>query len=637
MLRQRLFLVTVLLAGTIWLVRPAAAQLPSNASLQGAYYVRYLGANVDMNNPQDNPVSFSGTLTFDGKGGFTVTGQGVFHDTADHALPFLTSGKYTVLSGAIFAMTNPFDPTVANGTTLYGGIGTGVLTASSTDTNYTDLFVAIPVSTAASNSTLNGKYFLSSLEFQNADFTLTRNTFFPATATGDGKFGDFAIKGTALNLKNVATSQTSPGVTYTVAANGSGTLNIPVPTGAPPVASQLLVGNKVLYVSSDGNFFIAGGATAYDMILGVKALSGNAASALNGLYFTAFLENYAAGTQADGLYGSQGAANEINSISTEIAHQRTNWEFYGSYDFTTSGTFTLNADGTAPSPGYSQFVAGAGGNIVIGSGDGTNYQLAIYAKTPPLSGTGVFLNPQGIVNAANNVPFTAQVVPGEVVSLYGTGLASQTLTTPGLPFPTSLGNVSVNLSWVDFTSQKTVTAQAPIYFVSPTLISAVIPYNAPSDGSYLNFQVTNNGTNSNIATEYSGATSPGIFTVPSGGLGNGAILHTDFSLVSTASPAKVGETVQIFLTGLGAVTPAVAAGSAAPSNPLSTVADIANLFVYIDGMQAKVVFAGLAPTLGGLYQLNVTIPSGVTLGAADDIEIVTADADNIQATIPISK
>lgn len=634
MTRQRLHLATVLLACTVWLAGPAAAQLPSLASLQGVYNVRYLGVNVDPNNPVDNALSFSGTFTFDGKGAFTVAGTGFSAATADHTLKILTSGTYNMLPGGNYEMTNPFDST--NNTTIYGGLGSGtpIVIGSSTDTNYTDIFVAIPAATSASTATLSGNYFLASLEFQNGDFGLTRNTFFTATANGSGSFGNATIKGTALNLKSVAQVQTSTGVSYTVGANGTGTLNFPAPSGVA-TASQLLAGNKILYVSSDGNFFVAGGASAYDMVVGVKALSGSAATALNGLYFTAYLENYANGGNADGLYGSQGAANEINSIGTEISHQRTNWEFYGSYDFTSSGGFTLNADGTAPNPGFSQSVLGAGGNIVISSGDGTNYQLNLYAKAPSLTGTGVFLNPQGVVNAANNVPFTAQVVPGEVVSLYGTGLASQTTTSSTLPFPTNVGGVTVNLSWK--VSGATQTAQAPIYFVSPGLISAVVPYNIPTDGSFLNFTVTSGGTTSNTATVYSGGTSPGIFTVPSGGLGNGAILHTDFSLVSTASPAKVGETVQIFLTGLGAVTPAVAAGAAAPSNPLSTITGINDLFVYIDGVQAKVVFAGLAPTLGGLYQLNVTIPSGVTLGTAVAIELSTPDADNFQATIPISK
>jgi uncharacterized protein (TIGR03437 family) len=274
------------------------------------------------------------------------------------------------------------------------------------------------------------------------------------------------------------------------------------------------------------------------------------------------------------------------------------------------------------------YAVGGGGNFALGTGLKGNYFLDLYVKAPVLTATGVFLNPQGVVNAANSVPFTAGVAPGEVISLYGSNLASSTATTPGLPFPTTLGGASVTINGT----------AAPIYYASPGLLSVVVPYSAPSDGSFLNIQVTNNGTTSNTATVYSTAASPGIFTVPSGGIGNGAILHSDFSLVTPANPAKVGETVQIFLTGLGATSPAVKEGSAGPTSPLATAV---TPDVYIDNQPAKVVFAGLAPTLGGLYQLNVTIPSGVTSGSNVTIEIVAYDTsgnpvtDNAEATIPV--
>ena len=65
--------------------------------------------------------------------------------------------------------------------------------------------------------------------------------------------------------------------------------------------------------------------------------------------------------------------------------------------------------------------------------------------------------------------------------------------------------------------------------------------------------------------------------------------------------------------------------------------------VYIDGVFTAPSFSGLAPTLGGLYQLNVAIPSGVTAGAKVSIEIDTFDSQdnllsvNVQGTIPIAK
>jgi uncharacterized protein (TIGR03437 family) len=168
----------------------------------------------------------------------------------------------------------------------------------------------------------------------------------------------------------------------------------------------------------------------------------------------------------------------------------------------------------------------------------------------------------------------------------------------------------------------------------------MVPYSVPTDESLITFQVTNNGATSNTARVYCGLTAPGIFTIPSGGIGNGAIQHSDFSLVSTASPAKPGETVLIYLTGLGSVTPPVVAGAAAPSNPLAsaTVPD-----VFIDGVKARVVFSGLTPGAAGLYQLKVTIPTGVTAGSQASIEVATFDSArnllsvNTEATIPIAK
>lgn len=80
--------------GITLLAGPALAQLPSNASLKGVYNVRFLGA--DATGPADRPLSFSGTITFDGAsdtngfGGFTVSGQGASTATTDKSLRFLS-------------------------------------------------------------------------------------------------------------------------------------------------------------------------------------------------------------------------------------------------------------------------------------------------------------------------------------------------------------------------------------------------------------------------------------------------------------------------------------------------------------------------------------------------------------------
>ena len=606
---------------------PLAAQLPSNATLQGTYYFRYLGVN---SSPADKARSALGTLSFDGNGKVQVTGQQINNISpgSDQPVNVSTTISYSVFSSGIFSMANPF---ATAGTTLFGGVGAGAVVASSTDSAFCDLLVAIPASTGASTATLSGTYQFASLEFLNGDFASSRNTFFSLTPDGKGALGNVTVKGTAVNLNHQATTQTSTGATYSVSANGSGTVIFPAPSGVA-TANQLLTGTKTLYVSADGNLILGGSATGYDMFLGIKALSGSNPTPLSGIYFTGLLENDAA-TNGVGIYASDGAANEVSN-TLELAHERANSDGFPGYDLTYSdGGFGFKADGTV-SFSRSQYAAGAGGNLVIGSGNSDNYQLALYVKGTPLNGTGVFLDPRGVVNAANNIPFTAQVSPGELITLNGTGLYSgQLLVANSLPFPNILGGVKATVSWV--VNGATSSADMPLYYVSPTAIAAIVPYGVPTDGSYLTFQVNNNGSQSNSVVSFSGITQPGVFTLPPGGVGHGAILHADFSVVSTASPAKIGETVQIFLTGLGPVNPAIAAGAAGPTNPLSVVTN--NVDVTVDGIAAKVLYQGLAPQLAGLYQLNVTIPAGVTTGSDVTLEIVTTDADNIQATIPIGK
>jgi uncharacterized protein (TIGR03437 family) len=620
MSRYRLSLVAAFILAAL-LVTPAFAQLQSQASLNGAYYVRYLGVNTD---PADSPVSFSGTITFDGKGAFTVAGTGFSAATTDHSLKFATTGTYVVQSSGMYYMSNPFDPAPdANfPTTLYGGLSSGAVIASSTDSFYCDLFVAFPVATAASLATLSGNYQVASMEFLNGDFTQTRDTFFQLAPNGQGSLGNVTIKGTAINLRHAATTQTSTGATYTLAANGKGTLVLPAPSGLA-AANTLISGTKTLYVSADGSLFIAGGDTAYDFVIGVKSAPGN--TTLSGLYFQTYLENYAAGTQSDGIWSSSGSANVIGSLNLELVHQRTNPDGFANYDFNFADSIAFDADGTKT---YSDaiFAIGAGGKLILGTGNGSNYQLMLYAKAPDMSGTGVFLNPQGMVNAATFTPFTAQVSPGEVLTLFGTGLASGITTVQGgTTFPTTLSGVQVLMNG----------AAIPIYSVSPTQLSVVIPFTSPQNGSLLTFQVNNNGTLSNEAKVYSGVTSPGLFTLDRSGIGGGAILHNATGLaVTTASPAVAGEFVQLYVSGLGRVNSTVAAGAPAPTaEPLARVTNA--LDVYIGGVAARVVYAGLAPGLGGLYQLSVQIPTGLSAGN-QIIEISTVDADSLQATIPIA-
>jgi uncharacterized protein (TIGR03437 family) len=618
--RAFVWIVTLLAAAL-----PAAAQL-SNASLKGTYAIRYLGVTAA---PCDCPVAFMGTATFDGAGNYTVSGQGtqVSSTGAVQTLTPAATGTYTVFSSGMYYMSNPFAPASSN-TLLYGGVGQGGVTvASSTESNNLDTFVAIPAATTASNTTLSGTYEVGHLEFAGGAINATHNTFFPMTADGKGGLGNVSIKGSSVALNNVGVTQTSTGATYSVTANGSGTMTFPAPSGVT-AANQLLVGAKTLYVSQDGNVFIAGTPSGFDLVIGIKAMAAPVPNPpLTGLFFFSELENYTVGGSGSGFYAYWGATNELgDKNATELDHLRVNYDNSSPYDETTAYNYAFDPTGVDSEQGYS-IAAGGGGNYYLVAGNSGDYYISLGVKVQPVTASGVFIFPTGVVNAATNAPFTAQLSPGEVITLYGSGMApAGTNASSPAPFPNTLSGVGVTINGTP----------APVYSVTPGQINAVVPYSLdPNATSVLNVQVSNNGTLSNVVSEYLGFSSPGVFTVPPGGLGAGAILHADFTLVSSASPAKVGETVQIYLTGLGAVKPAVNAGAPAPSTTLSTTVN--TTYVYIDGLQATLTYSGLAPGLGGLYQLNATIPVGVTAGSLVSLEVDGYDAITIQAEIPISK
>jgi uncharacterized protein (TIGR03437 family) len=128
-------------------------------------------------------------------------------------------------------------------------------------------------------------------------------------------------------------------------------------------------------------------------------------------------------------------------------------------------------------------------------------------------------------------------------------------------------------------------------------------------------------------------TAPGVYSLDQSGSGPGAILHADFGLVNAARPAAPGETVLIYLTGMGTVNPAVSDGTAGGSNPLNK--SVSDVVVLVAGQQATVGYNGLAPGFPGLYQINVTLPTILAGGGNLPLAIQTNNAYHDQVDIPI--
>ena len=81
----------------------------------------------------------------------------------------------------------------------------------------------------------------------------------------------------------------------------------------------------------------------------------------------------------------------------------------------------------------------------------------------------------------------------------------------------------------------------------------------------------------------------------------------------SSAPARPGDVLAIFATGLGAVAPPVGTGEATPlPPPLLEALDVplVNFGRVVLGPFAFPSFVGLTPSLVGLFQVNVTVPDG---------------------------
>jgi uncharacterized protein (TIGR03437 family) len=129
------------------------------------------------------------------------------------------------------------------------------------------------------------------------------------------------------------------------------------------------------------------------------------------------------------------------------------------------------------------------------------------------------------------------------------------------------------------------------------------------------------------------AAQPGIFTQNQNGIGQGVILRSDeVTLAGSDSPAAVGETVIVYCTGLGNVDPPVNEGVAAPSSPRARTTNPVTL--RIGGVEAQVVFSGLAPDNVGLYRVDAVVPQ-VPAGDAVPVEIEVAGQISPSVTMAI--
>jgi len=625
---------------------PALANVPTfdntgNSLLNGTYYFREVVYSVgDSAGDLSQGFAQFGTITFNGTGGYSIpSGTAVECQSGCQTGGFTYSGSYTFNASGYGYLTSPVSALATSGTfTEYGLISNGILIASATEDGFNSLFIAVPVSSpVATNSAFQGNYqvsaFFPSPPGLSGSSAGAAGAAFQLNPDGNGNLGTVSISG--YTAGGGAYSQSSS-VKYSF-SNGAGVLTFPNSSTA-----NFYSGQEYMYISPDHNFIFGGSPGGIDMYVGVKTTPGTVK--FSGLYYEAGLDWDGTQLSAQGFAALDTYYGSFNAVSgnligderlfTPVFGPVEGFNYTSSYpSSTSSGSYTVTAGAY-----QTQYTFGNNGAIRISYGVGPSLGLSVALQAPTMSGAGVYLNPQGVVNAASYAPFTAGVSPGEIVVLYGTNLAPGFQAATTLPLPTTLNGVQVTVNGV----------AAPIYYVSPGQLSVVIPYSAyytvSSGFPIARILVTNTGQGtSNAVTEFFNLSTPGIFTQNASGIGAGSIYHVTsagFTAVTEANPAQPGETVVAYISGMGATVPSVMEGTASPVSPLASTVN--NFDVYVGGTEAcgsetnatPCPYVGLAPYLANVYQFNIPIPSTATSGD-NSLEILGPDSDNFQVIIPV--
>lgn len=195
-------------------------------------------------------------------------------------------------------------------------------------------------------------------------------------------------------------------------------------------------------------------------------------------------------------------------------------------------------------------------------------------------------------------------MPGGIATVFGTDLTSGAgiNLTSTLPLPAELLNnqVVINNDPVPLFAVDNVGGQRQINFQVPWQVAS---------GPSATVVIENSGVLSAPITVPVLAAQPGIFNYAVGADTVRAILHSNFQLADLTYPAKPGETVLIYCTGLGAVSSPPPVGAAGNGQHTVTLPNVT-----IGGLNAHVSFSGLAPGFAGLYQINVDVPTSLTAG-----------------------
>lgn len=226
-----------------------------------------------------------------------------------------------------------------------------------------------------------------------------------------------------------------------------------------------------------------------------------------------------------------------------------------------------------------------------------------------------FYAANSVVNSADFLP--GPLSPNAIGTLYGKGLSyvtkslgAQDISGGQLPFVLGGTGVNVLIGGIP----------ANIFYVSPTQINFLIP--SLWRPGHNDIQVVLNGIAGPIIPLELAATSPALFQLDATTV---IATHTDGSLITRSVPARPGDILTLYATGLGDTVPPVIYSAVATK--AAAIQRLSEFTLLLDGLPldaSLILYAGIAPGFAGLYQINVQIPN--TVNTNPDLQIGFADA-----------
>jgi len=306
----------------------------------------------------------------------------------------------------------------------------------------------------------------------------------------------------------------------------------------------------------------------------------------------------------------------------------------------------ISATVTSATAGY----AGDTGSFPSLSGSGslgaTGAISFSFSGNGTLTTGGTVTNPPPTITAVQNDATNAYgpantVAQGSLIVVKGSNMSDSGYIKMTLPYPTSTGGGGTS---VTFTPVAGGTG-TPIYIFytynqsGVNQIGGILPSTLAA-GNY-NVTVTYGSNTSKAVSVTVVKSNPGIFTQDTSGAGLAVVqniisttqydidrLTTGSVAGYTISPAKAGETIIIWATGLGAVPYA--------DNIVPTQAyNFPGVQVIIGGTTVAPLYAG-ASGYPGLDQINVTLPANIPTGCTVVLQISVGGVTSPATTISIA-